>query len=115
MNPVQIVCCSERTTAKSDAFLDAHGVDHCYQVASHRRHHASNQTWDRDGLPAWSYRSSSMFELEQNRVFLSHWHVVGHVNDLREPGDWLSFDLLGDERAMVVCGKDGQVRAFHNT
>ena len=47
-----------------------------------------------------------MLDLEKNRVFFNHWHVVGHVNDLQEPGDWLSFDLLG-ERAMVIRGKDG--------
>ncbi|MDA7431849.1 aromatic ring-hydroxylating dioxygenase subunit alpha [Synechococcus sp. AH-601-O06] len=74
----------------------------------------SDQTWNRDGLPAWSYRSPSMLELEKNRVFLNHWHAVGHVNDLQKPGDWLSFDLLG-ERAMVIRGKDGVIRAFHNT
>ena len=74
----------------------------------------SDQAWSRDGLPAWSYRSSSIFNLEKNRVFLNHWHVVGHVNDLQGPGDWLSFDLLG-ERAMVIRGKDGVIRAFHNT
>ena len=55
-----------------------------------------------------------MLELEKNRVFLNHWHAVGHVNDLQDPGDWLSFDLLG-ERAMVIRGKDGVIRAFHNT
>ena len=61
----------------------------------------SDQIWNRDGLPAWSYRSSSIFDLEKNRVFLNHWHVVGHVNDLQGPGDWLSFDLLGDsEKAL---------------
>ena len=74
----------------------------------------SEQTWDRDGLPAWTYRSSALLELEKERVFLNHWHVVGHVNDLKQAGDWLSFDLLG-ERALVIRGKDGVVRAFHNT
>lgn len=66
----------------------------------------SETTWDRDGLPAWSYRSSTLLELEKERVFLNHWHVVGHVNDLKQPGDWLSFDLLG-ERALVIRGRMG--------
>ncbi|MGA1527816.1 MAG: Rieske 2Fe-2S domain-containing protein, partial [Burkholderiaceae bacterium] len=74
----------------------------------------SEKTWDRDGLPAWTYRSSALLELEKERVFLNHWHVVGHMNDLKHAGDWLSFDLLG-ERALVIRGKDGVVRAFHNT
>lgn len=74
----------------------------------------SEQIWDRKGLPGWTYRSDRILTLEKERVFLTHWHVVGHVNDLKEAGDWLSFDLLG-ERALVIRGKDGIVRAFHNT
>ena len=69
--------------------------------------------WDRKGLPAWSYHSAALFELERDRLFLTHWQLVGHVNDIPAPGDWLSFDLLG-ERAVVMRGQDGVVRAFHN-
>lgn len=69
--------------------------------------------WDRRGLPAWSYHSKALFELEREKVFLTHWQVVGHVSDIPNPGDWLSFDLLG-ERAVVMRGKDGVIRAFHN-
>lgn len=75
---------------------------------------ASANIWNRDGLPAWSYRSASLLELEKENVFLNHWHVVGHVNDLKHSGDWLSFDLLG-ERALVMRGQDNVIRAFHNT
>lgn len=69
--------------------------------------------WDRRGLPAWTYHSPALFALERDRVFLTHWQVVGHVCDIPHPGDWLSFDLLG-ERAVVMRGQDGAVRAFHN-
>ncbi len=54
-----------------------------------------------------------LFALESRYVFLNHWQVVGHENDIPAPGDWLSFDLLG-ERAVVMRGQDGAVRAFHN-
>jgi phenylpropionate dioxygenase-like ring-hydroxylating dioxygenase large terminal subunit len=54
-----------------------------------------------------------MFALEREKVFLTHWQVVGHECDLPAPGDWLAFDLLG-ERAVVMRGQDGVVRAFHN-
>ena len=74
----------------------------------------SEQIWNREGLPAWTYRSAALFDIEGDRVFRNHWHVVGHANDLSEPGDWLSFDLVG-ERAVVIRGKDGKLRAFHNT
>jgi phenylpropionate dioxygenase-like ring-hydroxylating dioxygenase large terminal subunit len=69
--------------------------------------------WDRVGLPAWTYRSKALFALEREKVFLTHWQVVGHVCDVPDAGDWLTYDLLG-ERAMVMRGRDGVVRAFHN-
>lgn len=69
--------------------------------------------WDRRGLPSWTYHSDALFDLEKHQVFLKHWQVVGHVNDIPAPGDWLSFDMLG-ERAVVMRGQDGVVRAFHN-
>ncbi len=69
--------------------------------------------WDRSGLPAWTYHSEALFALERDHVFLNHWQVVGHVSDVANPGDWLAFDILG-ERAVVMRGADGVVRAFHN-
>jgi carnitine monooxygenase subunit len=69
--------------------------------------------WDRRGLPAWTYRSEALFQLEKENVFLNHWQIVGHENDIPAPGDWLTFDLLG-ERAIIMRGSDGVVRAFHN-
>lgn len=69
--------------------------------------------WDRAGLPAWTYHSDALFDLERTNVFLNHWQVVGHVSDVPHAGDWLAFDILG-ERALVMRGQDGIVRAFHN-
>ncbi|WP_395542668.1 aromatic ring-hydroxylating dioxygenase subunit alpha [Neotabrizicola sp. sgz301269] len=69
--------------------------------------------WDRRGLPAWTYQSAALFALEREHLFLTHWQVAGHANDIPNPGDWISFDLLG-ERALVVRGQDGQPRAFMN-
>ena len=69
--------------------------------------------WDRRGLPGWSYHSQALFDLERSELFLKHWQIAGHVSDIPAPGDWLTFDLLG-ERAVVIRGRDGVVRAFHN-
>lgn len=69
--------------------------------------------WDRKGLPAWTYHSEAMFALERETLFLTHWQLAGHECDIPAPGDWLTFDLLG-ERAVVMRGADGVVRAFHN-
>ena len=69
--------------------------------------------WDRRGLPAWTYHSPELFEMEKHHVFLNHWQLAGHICDIPAPGDWLSFDILG-ERGLVMRGQDGVVRAFHN-
>ncbi len=73
----------------------------------------SELDWDRSGLPAWTYHSKAFLDLEREELFLNHWQLAGHVNDVPEPGDYLSFDLF-DERALILRGKDGVVRAFHN-
>ncbi len=69
--------------------------------------------WDRTGLPAWSFFSEEMLECEKDLLFRRHWQLVCHVSDLRDPGDFITLDVVGD-RALVVRGKDGVVRAFHN-
>lgn len=69
--------------------------------------------WDRRGLPAWTYHSPTLFRLERDHVFLNHWQVAGHESDIPAPGDWLSFDLM-HERAVLMRGQDGVIRAFHN-
>ncbi|MCA1749859.1 MAG: aromatic ring-hydroxylating dioxygenase subunit alpha [Parasphingopyxis sp.] len=64
-------------------------------------------------LPAWTYRDADFLDLEREHVFRPAWHLVCHANDIPEPGDWRSFALLG-ELAIVVRGRDGAIRGFHN-
>lgn len=68
---------------------------------------------DRRGLPAWAYFNTEMLELEKNLLFRRHWQMVCHVCDLPEQGDFVTLDCVGD-RALVIRGQDGEVRAFHN-
>jgi phenylpropionate dioxygenase-like ring-hydroxylating dioxygenase large terminal subunit len=70
--------------------------------------------WDRRGLPGWTYHSPEFLKLEKHSVFLNHWQIVCHTSDLREAGDYQTLDILG-ERAVVVRGEDGEIRAFRNT
>jgi phenylpropionate dioxygenase-like ring-hydroxylating dioxygenase large terminal subunit len=72
-----------------------------------------NRDWDRRGLPGWTYHNEAFLALEMEDLFKTHWQIVGHVNDVPKPGDFITFDL-GPERAMVMRGDDGQCRAFHN-
>ncbi len=69
--------------------------------------------WDRRGLPAWTYHNEALLGLEMQEVFLKHWQIAGHVNDVASPGDYFSFDI-GPERVVILKGDDGEVRAFHN-
>jgi phenylpropionate dioxygenase-like ring-hydroxylating dioxygenase large terminal subunit/AcrR family transcriptional regulator len=64
-------------------------------------------------LPGWTYNSEEFFALETEKIFLTEWHIVCHVNQLPEPGDYQTFELL-NERAFVIRGKDNVIRAFHN-
>jgi Rieske 2Fe-2S family protein len=64
-------------------------------------------------LPAWAYRSPEFFQAERREIFARTWLLVGHVSQLREPGDYVSMTIAGEPIA-VVRGKDGELRAFSN-
>jgi phenylpropionate dioxygenase-like ring-hydroxylating dioxygenase large terminal subunit len=65
------------------------------------------------GLPGWVYSNARFFAEEQEKVFTASWQVVCHLNDIPRPGDYHTFEFLG-ESILVVRGRDGSARAFHN-
>ena len=69
--------------------------------------------WDRSGLPGWAYFSQELFDLECETLFKTHWQFVCHVNEAADIGAYVTFDVAG-ERALVIRGHDGILRAFHN-
>lgn len=73
----------------------------------------ASDDWDRRGLPGWAYHSEALLALEKRELFVNHWQIACHESDLPLPGAYVSLDLLG-ERALVLRGQDGAVRAFHN-
>lgn len=64
-------------------------------------------------LPAWTYHDADFMALERARLFMPAWHLVCHLSDIPNPGDYQTFAMMG-ERALVLRGRDGVVRAFHN-
>lgn len=64
-------------------------------------------------LPAWTYNSDEFFALEKRDLILNNWQLLCHVNDVKRAGDFATLTVVG-ERALVVRGKDGILRAFHN-
>ena len=64
-------------------------------------------------LPAPLYFSAATFEQERATIFAATWQVVGHVRQAANPGDYFTFDLIG-EPLLIVRGDDGILRGFYN-
>lgn len=64
-------------------------------------------------LPTWTYVSEELLELEYTPFFLESWQFVGHANELKQAGDFITLDLWRDS-VMVLRGGDGALRAFLN-
>jgi phenylpropionate dioxygenase-like ring-hydroxylating dioxygenase large terminal subunit len=64
-------------------------------------------------LPAWVYSHPELTRLERERILMPSWQLVCHVNSIPKPGDYETFDL-GPESVLVLRGRDGGIRAFHN-
>jgi choline monooxygenase len=64
-------------------------------------------------LAAPLYVSPATYELEKARLFSATWQLVGHVHQAANPGDYFTFDLIG-EPLLIARGEDGVLRAFYN-
>lgn len=64
-------------------------------------------------LPASIYTSQNVFDFEMEKIFAKTWQFVGHKSDVAEPGDFVTKDI-GRDSVLVVRGRNGELRAFHN-
>ncbi len=64
-------------------------------------------------LPVEAYTSQDWFEVEQRVIFSQTWQFAGLIEDLAEPGDYLTVQA-GQNNIVVLCDRDRQLRAFHN-
>ena len=64
-------------------------------------------------LPAWVYRTPEFYRAERRAIWSREWLLVGHISQLREPGDYVSMRIAGEPIA-VVKGADGELRGFSN-
>ena len=64
-------------------------------------------------LPSRYFYDPQVFAAERDRVFYPAWHCVAHLNEMKEPGDFVSFDIF-DQSVIVAHGDDGEIRAFYN-
>ncbi len=66
-------------------------------------------------IPIEPYISREFFEKEQALIFRKVWLNVGRVEQLPNPGDYFVKDLAVCKTSiLIVRGKDGTIRAFHN-
>ncbi len=54
-----------------------------------------------------------MYDMEIGAIFHAGWQPAGHADDVREPGDYLTTRVAGEE-ITVIRGRDGVLRAFFN-
>ena len=64
-------------------------------------------------LPPQAYTDPGLYELEVETIFKHEWLLIGRSNDIPEPGDWLTFQII-DDPLLIVRGTDGVIRAFSN-
>jgi phenylpropionate dioxygenase-like ring-hydroxylating dioxygenase large terminal subunit len=64
-------------------------------------------------LPARFFYDESVFQAEKTKIFFKSWHLVAHVNELREPGAFVTHDIF-EQSVIVIAGRGGEIRAFHN-
>jgi phenylpropionate dioxygenase-like ring-hydroxylating dioxygenase large terminal subunit len=61
------------------------------------------------------YTSPETFALEKEMIFRRAWLMIGRVEEVSSPGDFIVRDIPPvDANVIVSRGKDGVVRAFHN-
>jgi len=69
----------------------------------------------KDPLPAEVFTSEEQFARERERIFKKVWLNVGRVEQIPHSGDYFVKDLaVCNTSVIVVRGKDGAVKAFHN-
>jgi choline monooxygenase len=64
-------------------------------------------------IPAPWYFDERLAQLERESVFAANWQVAGHVDQVKEPGQFFTIDV-NNEPLVVVRGDDGKLRAFYN-
>ena len=63
--------------------------------------------------PSSWYIAPDFLQAEKERLFHQHWLYLGPASELKEAGDYVSYELV-DQPVVVTRDKDGSLRAFYN-
>jgi choline monooxygenase len=64
-------------------------------------------------IPAPWYVDPRVMQLERHTVFNRSWQMVGRAEQVREPGQYITWELAG-EPILIVRGSDQSLRGFFN-
>ena len=64
-------------------------------------------------LPGHIYTSPEILALEKERVFMKDWLCMGRVEEIENPGDYMTFRVVG-EPVIVVRNEAGDINAMSN-
>ena len=62
-------------------------------------------------MPPAAYTSPALYDLEVQRIMRKNWLPVARVDQISNPGDYLTLDLFG-QPLMAVHGADGEIRVM---
>lgn len=65
-------------------------------------------------LPQGLYTDAAAFEFDLHAIFGTSWLLAGFEAEVKKPGDFLSI-VVGRWPVLIVRGRDGELRAFHNS
>ena len=69
----------------------------------------------RGAVDARPWFDPDWWELERKAIWLRSWLHIGHVCEVPEPGSFIRREVeFARASLLIVRGRDGQVRAFHN-
>jgi Rieske 2Fe-2S family protein len=63
--------------------------------------------------PGYVYSSPEVYALEQERFFLRDWLYMGRAEEVANPGDYLTHQIVG-EPIVIARDKTGKLNAFYN-
>ncbi len=64
-------------------------------------------------IPASWYTDERIFQLERQTVFSRSWQVTARLDQVRDPGHYVTTEIAG-EPIVIVRGGDGKLRGFFN-
>src|SRR5262249_45733015 len=59
------------------------------------------------------YLETAQLEVEKKQIFWRTWQVIGYREQVAKPGDYFTYDLVG-EPLLIVRDTEGKLRGYYN-